>query len=523
MAYLLGIDVGTTNIKALVYDAETGQVISVSSNPTPLSHPRPEWTEFLPDELWAAVVHSVRDVLSQVPGTEPVPEAQRRVKVAAVSVSSMGEAATPLDRDDASLYPFIAWHDPRTEPQARWWEKTVGAEKIHSITGQMLSPIFGVHKMLWLQENRPEIFQNMRHWLCVEDYIIWRLARVYATDYSLASRTMLFDQAQRNWSDELLEIAGISAQVFPPAYPSGTAVGQVTAEAARETGLPQGITVATGGHDHLCAALAMGMLDPGDFLVSIGTSETLVSTSSEFHGGGRVWRSGLCCYCHTVRDRYIFLGGLYSAGSAVDWLGRLVTGTDTRGETPVPYEELLQEARQARGGEVGVFWLPHFRGSGPPYEDPASRGALIGATPDLGRGELLRALLEGLAFWLRENLDELQAITGVRSAELLAVGGGTRNELLLELIAAACDARVTVPDLREATALGAALLAGVGAGVFADEGEAAGSVRYQSKTYQAAPDQVARYDQLYRRVYKELYPTLRDLNRTISELAAARS
>ncbi len=218
-------------------DVENGQVHTVGSGRTITRHPKREWSEFDAEDLWRTVRQSIADAIEQ---------GDRPERIRAISVASMGESAFPVDAAGNVLYAAIAWHDPRTIAEAQWWDDTLGRERIFSLTGQVLHPMFGVNKLLWLRNQVPQVFERTSRWLSIEDFVLWKLSGSYATDYSIASRTMVFDQRTHTWSEELLKQAALPVEWFPPALPSGTAIGMVRKEVAAETGLPQHTIVCTG-------------------------------------------------------------------------------------------------------------------------------------------------------------------------------------------------------------------------------------------------------------------------------------
>ncbi len=495
MPLLLGLDIGTTNIKAVVYDSASGQIVSHAAQPTPTTHPRPDWTEFDAEAVW----HVTCACIGQAVASLPAPQ-----RIEAVAVASMGEAGVPLDAKGHPLYPIIAWHDPRSEQQAQWLRSALGAEAIHRITGQQLKPTFGIAKILWLKDNVPSVFERMALWLSVEDYILWRLTGVAATDFTIAARTMLFDQQQTTWSADLLALCGLAAERLPRPVFSGTVVGMVTPQAAQETGLQQGVWVATGGHDHLCGALAAGAIVPGQVLDSSGTAQGIVLPVERFHGGGAALTAGFSCYRHVVRGRFVIMGGLTSAGGALHWLVSLMGGKDA-------HDSLFREAEQAGPGAHGVFCLPYLLAGGTPYGDGYPLGAFIGLTLAHTRGDLLRALIEGQAYALRQNLERMAQVAPVADGHMLAIGGGNREPLLLQTKADVCQRPVHVPAIPEAVAVGAALLAGVAVGVFADEAQGAASVSCSMQRYEPDPRRAAVYDAWYRDVYAGLYPSLQQV------------
>jgi xylulokinase len=498
MSYLLGIDAGTTSIKAWLYDAQSGRPIAGAARPTPVAVPQPGWAEHDPEALWRATADCIREALGQAPAARPI---------AALAIASMAEAGVLLDEHGTPLYPIVAYYDPRTAPYVAWWRARIDPAALHAISGQVLRPVFGALKLLWLRDSYPELFIRGRRWLSVGDYLVRRLAGVDATDRSLASRTMLFDQRSGHWSSELLDIAGVAADLFPPVYPSGTLVGQVTDRAAAQTGLAAGTPVATGGHDHLCGGLAVGVVEPKQALVSLGTAAAVLAPSAQFHGDGLVFAQGLSCYSYVLGERYVVQGGLSTAGSALAWLARLLRGA----ARPEDYAALEDAATLSPPGARGLVCLPHLRGSGTPERDTASRAAFVGLHETHGPGDMWRALTESLAGWARQNLEAIEAATGRPIESLKLIGGSARGALLPQALADITGRAVALPEVAEAGAMGAALLAGHAVGIH---------MPGAPETRVVAPDlrRAAWYDRWYEQVFVRLYHTLRPLNHALGEL-----
>jgi xylulokinase len=347
--------------------------------------------------------------------------------------------------------------------------------------------------------------ERLALWLSMEDYILWQLSGAAATDYTMASRTMLFDQASGDWSPTMLAVCGISADLLPRPWPSGTAVGAVSHEAARLTGLTTGTPVATGGHDHLCGALAVGAVETGRFLDSSGTAQSMLMPIDRFHGGGDVFRAGFSCYRHVLRGRYLIQGGLNTAGGALEWVVKL-TGGDV-----ASYDDVFHEAEESGAGARGIFCLPHFRGSTTPVNDAEARAAFIGLHLSHGRGDMLRAVIEGLAYYLRSNLERMAQVGPAAPGHMLAIGGANRQPLVLQVKADVCNRPVLAPAVPEAVAVGAALLAGRAIGVFSDDAQAAASVRCDVARYEPDAARARVYETWYNGVYARMYPVLREL------------
>src|SRR5258708_1782805 len=294
--YLVGIDVGTTNTKTVIFDVETGRICAVGSCRSIVRHPVAEWREFDAEDLWGARLQSIHSAIQHCERPEPI---------AAISVASRGESAFPVDAEGTVLHAAIAWYDQRAVAEAQWWEDTVGQERIFDITGQIPHPMFGVNKLLWLRNHVPQVFERIHHWLSIEDFVLWKLSGSFATDYSIASRTMLFDQRKLIWSKPLLEQAALPAAWFPPAFPSGTAIGSVSKEVAEQTGLPQQAIVSTGGHDHLCRALAAEVTHPGHPLESIGTASVIMAVSDAFRPNPELFATGFNSHAYFFNNAIV--------------------------------------------------------------------------------------------------------------------------------------------------------------------------------------------------------------------------
>ena len=501
---LIGADVGTTNIKVVAFD-RSGRAVQGASSPTPTRYPRPGRAYYDAEELWSSFAATLRKVMEKLddPG-----------RVASIAVASTGEAAVPLDAGGKPTHDVIAWFDGRARPQAERLGRVVGQDRLFGLTGLSLQPIFGLCKLLWLKENEPEAYSRTATWLNVADYIAFRLCGVAATDYSLASRTLALDLHGLRWAEELLEEVGISPHLFAPLRQGGSSLGPVTPEAASATGLPESAGVATGGHDHVCGALAVGVTQKGTMLNSLGTAEAIFLPLERPLTDPQVGREGYTQGAH-VAGRYYIFGGQYTSGASVEWLREVLGGVD--------YDTLVAEAEEAPPGSLGTYFLPHLRLANPPYDDPAARGAFLGLSTDVKRGELFRAVLEGLAYDSRKSLEPLLAHSGVdRLRAIYAIGGGTQNRLLMRIKATVLNQEISVIGVDEATSLGAAVLGGIGAGVYADIPSALEELRYAERPVEPVSDEVPFYDAAFRKVYERIYPSLRGVHHEIHDLQSDR-
>ncbi|RPJ42543.1 MAG: hypothetical protein EHM21_12670 [Chloroflexi bacterium] len=498
MTLLLGLDIGTTSLKAVLYDINSGLVTRVATRPTPVSHPRKGWSEHDPEALWQAVTTCIRESA----GGQPVK---------GLAISSMAEAGLLLDAGGQALSPIIAWYDRRSEPQAARIEEATSIEALYRTTGQRASPSFGLAKLLWIRDNLPEIFKRGKLWLPVPSYLLLRLVGKAAMDYTIAARTLLFDQRTLNWSTTLLDLFDLPAALFPPASPGGTPLGCLTAQAAAETGLPRSTVCVLGGHDHLCAALAAGAHAAGAMVDSTGSASALLLLTPRFLPNPALALRGYASYAYILQDRYALKGGLKAAGSAIEWLARQLSAPGSEPD----YPGLETAAAEGVARQAGPIWLPHLIGSGTPQGDRFSRAALVGMQFEHSHGDLFRGLLESLAFWNRHNLEEMQSLTGQPISSFTILGGVTRLRLLSQLKADTLNRPVLVPQVPEAAATGAALLAGLGAGTFNDPASALSSLRYDCVQIDPIIAHVSWYDALYRQVYLPLYSTLKPINETL--------
>lgn len=505
MTLLLGIDVGTTSIKSVVYRAD-GLAVASFSLPTPTHVPRPRWAYYRPSELWDTVVATLRGVLAKV--DEPG-------EIASIAVASVAEAGVLLDATGNATTDSIAWFDTRTRPQAAWLAERIGQDALFARTGLSLQAIFSLNKILWHRKNEPDAWRRSVRWLLIADFIAFRLSGVGATDYSLASRTLMMHLRGQHWDEETLGQANIDPGILAPLVPGGTRLGPVTRAAATETGLPVTALVSSGGHDHVCGALAAGVTKPGQMLNSLGTAEAIFLPTAEPLTDPTVGRQGYTQGAHVTGGGYYAFAGQYTSGASVDWLRRILGSEND----PLAYDAMIAGAEDVPVGSLGAMFLPHLRLANSPYDDPRSRGALIGLTTEIGSHAVTRAVLEGLAFESLSTFEPLLAYPQiVPPRSVVAIGGGTRNPLLMRIKASLTNLTHEVVDAEEATALGAAILGGLGAGIYRSVEEALSEMRYGHHEVAPIPEQVDPYRRIYDDVYRRLYPTIAPLSQSISDL-----
>ncbi len=509
MEYLMGIDLGSTSLKAIIYDID-GNVAAQGSRPTELVHPdaeHPEWAVWMPDQIFDGTAAAIRDAVAGLDDPR---------KIRAVAVTGMGMDGVPVDGDGKWLYPFISWHDPRTGAQFQWWKDNITVEKVFSIGGNPLWPINSALRILWMAEHEPEILARTDKWLLIEDFLNFMLCGRQVTDYSMASCTALFDQKKLAWSDELLELSGIDRRLLCEIQPSATPLGEVTAAAAKATGLPEGTAVILGGHDHLCGALPVGGFREGVVLDITGTWEAVQATTSEPVLNPDLPGIGVTVQAHVARGRYAAWGG-NPASDMLEWY-RKEFGHQAKLQAESSggsdWEYLIRAAAESPPGCHGVMFLPHMSAATCPVVDDRSRGAFVGLSKMATAGDILRSIIEGLDYQFLDIVTSMEDALGTKLERFIAVGGAVRNELWMQNKADVTGRPIEVPDVEEATPLGAAILAGIGAGVYRDEEDAVDHVYKPGKTYHPDPDLAPQYADWFQ-IYRQLYPALAPISRQL--------
>lgn len=501
MDYLLGIDVGSTSMKAVIYDL-AGRVASRAACPTHSLANDPEhpnWQVYLPEHIWDGVSSAIHEAVAKLGAPE---------SIRAAAVTGLGADAVPLDELGQPVYPFINWLCTRTAPQFDWWLEHVGLDKTFEITGWQPFVWNTVLRFMWLQEHEPELARRIHKWLIVEDFVNYHLTGKYSTDYTDASPTLLFDQRSLGWSEEMLNIAGVDRALLPTPQPSGSYIGEVTQEAAAKTGLRPGTPIFQGGHDYLVGALAAGAIEPGVLLDVTGTWELVITPTVTAEWTGELRQLGLTLEAHAAPGQYCLWGG-GTAASMLEWYKDQL-GAEARQHDDL-WSNLMQEARSAPAGSSGVFFLPHFNGTACPNLNPKSLGAFIGLNDTTRRADLVRAVIEGLDYSTLSMLQAVERGAGRKTAMLTVIGGAVRNEFWMQNKADVCGLPVETPEIEEATALGAAMLAGTGAGIYHDLHEAAAQVRKPGRIYEPNRKLVPLYAEFFD-IYREIYPALSQVN-----------
>ena len=533
---LVGIDVGATGIKAGLFDPR-GRLVARASR---RNAPRPEITPLVSgegqgegpgegliwdgDEVWRQVCGALREVTARAPAESTL---------RGVAVTGFGADGTPVDANGRQLYPFISWHCSRTLPQVRAVAQAIDPYEAYQITGYHNYPFNTINRLIWLREQAPGVLERAHCWLMMQDFIAHRLSGAYSTEVTIASTTMLLDLARRDWSPRMLAIAGVPAVLFPPLSEAGAPVGEVTRAAAEATGLPSGLPVATGGHDCEVGMLGSGVAKPSTFVDITGTWEMLIAMLDRFTPGREAFEKGIDTEAHAIPGKYL-CQGLMPAGSVVEWVREQLYPAQA---PEAAYETMAAEAAAEPPGAGGVFVLPAFvRGSGPFAADNAL-GAILGLTTQTRRGQVVRAAFEALCFQMRRQLEVIERAargqgSGVRGEEpnpdpsplaphppvrcerLRVLGGGQRNNLWLQIKADVTGRPVEVVQHPEVTLMGAALLAGVGAGIYRNAEEAVASIEVPVTRLEPDPAAHQRYEEAYAR-FLEVAPALRSFHSVV--------
>jgi xylulokinase len=487
--YFLGLDISTTSSKALLIE-EKGGVVAVASSPHTLQTPKPLWSEQDPHQWWEAVSVSIRSVLEKA--------GVRGEGVAAIGLTGQMHGLILLDEAGEVLRPAILWNDQRTQAQCDEIHRRLGRDHFIQISGNVALTGFTAPKILWVQQNEPEVYAKARHVLLPKDYVRFKLTGEYALDKAGGAGTVLFDLKSRNWTPEILERLGINPAWMPPTFEGPEFTGHVTAPAAAATGLIPGIPVAAGGGDQAAQAVGVGAVESGVVALTVGTSGVVFAPTSSalVEPEGR-----LHAFCHAVPGMWHFMGVMLSAAGSLQWY----RDTLAPGMT---FDELLDEADHVPAGSEGLQFLPYLSGERTPHPDPLARGAFIGLTLRHGRDHMTRALLEGVSFGLKDSFTLIQNAGLGDIKQVRASGGGTKGALWRKILASVLEAELVTVNTTEGAAFGAALLAGVGARAWPDVPSACKEAI--NITGSTMPD--AALTDAYRKayqLYQDLYPVLK--------------
>ncbi len=492
----LGIDVGTGGTRAVLIDANGQVCASSTAEHVPFASPDTGWAEQDPRDWWRAATLAVREVLAK---TENAAE-----EIKAVGFSGQMHGAVLLDQHDEVLRPSIIWCDQRTSAQCSTITENIGADRLIELTCNPALTGFTLPKLLWVRELEPELWRLARSVLLPKDFVRLRLSGDKATDVADASGTLLFDVAGRKWSQAMLAATEIDEKLLPRVYESPEITGVVSSAGAEATGLRAGTLVVAGGGDQAAGAVGMGIVRPGTVSATIGTSGVVFAASGKpaLDSQGRVHT-----FCHAVPGRWHVMGVTQGAGLSLRWFrDQFGAGPDDGRD---PYERITEEAAHIPPGANGLLWTPYLMGERTPHLDPHARAALVGLTASHTRAHIVRAILEGVAFSLRDTFEIFKEMK-VPVTEIRLGGGGARSVLWRQIQAGVYGRVVKILEAEEGAAYGAAVLAAVGAGVWQSVDEACDLVVRTKATVEPDPAAVEVLEQQYR-IFRRVYPALRML------------
>ena len=504
MAYLLGIDIGTSGTKVIAID-ETGKLAATASAEYELYTPKPLWSEQNPADWWDATCKCCQQIVAQIGADD----------IAGIGLSGQMHGLVMLDEAGQVLRPAILWNDGRTQKQCDQITEIVGLETLVAETANPVLTGFTAPKILWVRENEPQIYERARMHLLPKDYVRYQLTGEFATEVSDASGTSLLNVPQRKWSEIVCAKLGIPLEHLPRVYESYQISGQISARAAQLTGLKAGTPVVGGGGDQAAGAVGNGIVQSGIISVATGTSGVVFAFADTPTVDPQL---RVHTFCHAVPDKWHVMGVMLSAGGSLRWY----RDTLARSEKSVAahmnidaYDLIAREAATVEPGSEGLLFLPYLSGERTPHPDPLARGAFVGLTVRHTKAHMARAVLEGVSFGLRDSLEIMKSM-GVSIGNIRLSGGGAKSEVWRQIQADVFGYALSTISIDEGPALGAALLAGVGAEIYSSVEEACSAVVKVARGASVIEENARVYEQYYR-VYGGLYPALKT---TFGEIGA---
>ena len=469
-----------------------GQICGSVSEEYPLSFPQPGWSEQEPADWWDAVCRGLKKLL----------DGQDASQVAGIGVGGQMHGLVTLDENDNVIRPAILWNDGRTAKETDWLNSAVGKEKLSALTANIAFAGFTAPKILWMQANEPENFARIAKIMLPKDYIGYCLTGVHACDYSDASGMLLLDVQNKCWSEEMLDICGVRKEQMPQLFESFETIGVVKTETAAALGLPENVKVVAGAGDNAAAAVGTGTVGDGACNISLGTSGTIFISSERF---GVDPNNALHAFAH-ADGTYHLMGCMLSAASCNKWFCEDILATqDYAGEqSPIDDSAL---------GSNRVYFLPYLMGERSPINDTDARGTFIGLTMDSGRADMVQAVLEGVAFAIRDSFEVAKSL-GIHIERSMLCGGGAKSPLWRKIMANVLDIPLDIPQTEEGPGYGAAMLAMVGCGVYTDVKKCAEALVRTTETIYPEREIAERYERAYRK-FRKIYPAVRELFREI--------
>ena len=486
MSYI-GIDLGTSACKLLLVD-ETGQVLRTVTKEYPLSFPHPGWSEQDPEAWWRAVQEGIPELLA---GSDPA-------QVAGIGCGGQMHGLVALDENDTVIRPAILWNDGRTAKEVDYLNGTVGRDFLSAHTANIAFAGFTAPKLLWLRENEPESFARIRRIMLPKDYVNYRLTGVHCTDYSDASGTLLLDVEHKRWSKEMCALCGVTDDQLPRLYESWETVGTLLPGIARELGLPETVKVCAGAGDNAAAAVGTGVVGAGGCNISLGTSGTIFISSDRF---GVDPNNALHAFAHADGGWHL-MGCMLSAASCNKWFCENILHTgDFAGEQTGITDDTL--------GRNHVYFLPYLMGERSPINDTNARGTFIGMTMDTARSDLVQAVLEGVAFAIRDSFEVARSL-GIAIPRSALCGGGAKSPLWRKILANVLNIPLDLPRTEQGPGYGGALLAMVSCGAYANVGAACAALVQVADTVEPEAELAGRYETRYQQ-FQQIYPSVKNL------------
>lgn len=485
----IGIDLGTSAVKLVLMESG-GNIQKIVSKEYPLYFPRPGWSEQNPEDWWNAVQEGIRELIQD----------QEKDQIAGISFGGQMHGLVALDQDDQVIRPAILWNDGRTAQETEYLNTEIGKEKLSQYTANIAFAGFTAPKLLWMKKQEPENFAKIRRIMLPKDYIAYRLTGVHCTDYSDASGMLLLDVKNRCWSAEMMEICGVRREQLPDLYESYEKVGEVKPDLCEKLGLPAHVVVAAGAGDNAAAAVGTGTVGDGQCNISLGTSGTIFISSEDFRVDAH---NALHAFAH-ADGHYHLMGCMLSAASCNKWWMDDIIGTkDYAGE----------QAAIQRLGENHVYFLPYLMGERSPHNDPKARGTFTGLSMDTTRADMTQAVLEGVAFAIRDSFEVAKKL-GIQIERTKICGGGAKSLLWRRIMANVLGIAVDIPACEEGPGYGGAILAAVACGEYASVEEAAEKLIRVVDTVEPEPELCAKYEKRYE-TFKKIYPALKPLFQTM--------
>jgi xylulokinase len=496
MGYMLGIDIGTSSIKVGLF-SEDGQLVTINRQEYEIDYPVPGWAEVDPDSWWSLVRKALKEVLNRPDITAG--------EIYSVGISTLCPALLAVDHSFQVLHPAIIFIDQRSSKEAEKIKRVIPEEVFFETTGNRIIPgASSLTSIIWLKKNRPEVYRKTSFFGHGNSYIAYKLTGNFFLDRTNASYMGVFDaRATYDWRRDLIEDLGLSPDKFPPVLLSSSSAGWITREASRETGLIEGTPVAIGGADTACSSLALGVLNNGDLFESCGTSDVITVCTSKPSFNDKFLNR-----CHVIDNHWLLHGAMSTPGAIIKWMGEELA-PPREGINNV-YDLIFKEATESPPGANGLIFLPYMFGERTPIWDPNARGVFFGLSLNSKRGDIYRAVLEGVGFGLRQILEIVMTSTGLNVQELKVVGGAAQNQLWNQIKADILQVELLSMEYQETAVLGAALLGGMNAGIINDIYKFTEELKLK-RLDRYHPDQNNQllYNQLYQ-LYIDLYPLLKD-------------